>query len=183
MEVMKLFEELKEMRWVDLSHEFGEFPVRAYQYSCPGQYGTNVDTLGHAMPGGRTLEQIELKECVMPLCVIDCTRKVEENTDYALAIEDIEEYETKYGKIPKGSFVAMRSDWGKRWPNQKSFQNKDENGRDHYPGWSLEAAKFLVEKREIGSIGHETFDTDPVFQLDVLLFAQKSEMHAGQSDE
>lgn len=55
----------------------------------------------------------------------------------------------------------MRSDWYKRWPNQKSFQNCDENGESHYPGWSFEAVKFLVEEREIGGIGHETFDTDP----------------------
>lgn len=87
--------------------------------------------------------------------------KVVDNNDYSLKLTDIIEYEKTYCKIPPGAFVAMRSDWYKRWPNQKSFQNCDENGESHYPGWSFEAVKFLVEERKIGGIGHETFDTDP----------------------
>ena len=58
----------------------------------------------------------------MPLCVIDCSQKVAENNDYSLKLNDIIEYEKTYCKIPTGAFVAMRSDWYKRWPNQKSFK-------------------------------------------------------------
>lgn len=85
------------------------------------------------------------------------------NSDYALSLDDIHDYEKIYGKIPKGAFVAMRSDWGKRWPSQEKFQNMDEYGEQHYPGWSLEAVKYLIEKRDVTAIGHETFDTDPPF--------------------
>lgn len=172
------------MKWIDLSHEFGEntprwpgfeslrkeiklefgeYPVRAYQYSFPGQYGTHVDVPGHADVNGRTLEKIDIKECVLPLCVINCSDKVKMNSDYALSLDDIHDYEKIYGKIPKGAFVAMRSDWGKRWPSQEKFQNMDEYGEQHYPGWSLEAVKYLIEKRDVTAIGHETFDTDPPF--------------------
>jgi len=182
MNLWKQVKELKKLKWVDLTHEFdehtprwpgfdplerklklefGEYPVRAYQYIFPGQYGTHIDVPGHAMLNGRTLECIELKECVMPLCVINCSEQVKENPDYALTIDDIKRYEKKYGIIPTESFVAMRSDWGKRWPDQESFQNCDRKGNPHYPGWSYEAVKFLVEERKVGSIGHETFDTDP----------------------
>lgn len=145
----------------EIKLDFDHYPVKAYTYSFPGQYGTHVDVPAHADKTGRTLEKIQLKECVMPLCVIDCSQKVAENNDYSLKLNDIIEYEKTYCKIPTGAFVAMRSDWYKRWPNQKSFQNCDENGESHYPGWSFEAVKFLVEEREIGGIGHETFDTDP----------------------
>lgn len=182
MELWEELEKLKKLEWIDLTHEFNEYtprwpgfeplekklklefdkyPVRAYQYSFPGQYGTHIDVPGHATPRGRTLEQIELKECVMPLCVIDCSRQVKKNADYALSIEDIVTYENRFGKIPSGAFVAMRTDWGKRWPNQEKFQNCDEEGNPHYPGWDYDAVKFLVEERNVGSIGHETFDTDP----------------------
>ena len=89
--------------------------------------------------------------------------KVKMNSDYALSLDDIHDYEKIYGKIPKGAFVAMRSDWGKRWPSQEKFQNMDEYGEQHYPGWSLEAVKYLIEKRDVTAIGHETFDTDPPF--------------------
>ena len=30
----------------------------------------------------------------------------------------------------------------------------------HYPGWGLDALKFLVEQRNVTAIGHETSDTD-----------------------
>ena len=50
-----------------------------------------------------------------------------------------------------------RSDWYKK-PN---LDNPDENGQPHYPGWDIEAIKWLVENRSIGAIGHEPADTDP----------------------
>ena len=134
-----------------------------FKKEIPGQYGTHVDVPGHADVNGRTLEKIDIKECVLPLCVINCSDKVKMNSDYALSLDDIHDYEKIYGKIPKGAFVAMRSDWGKRWPSQEKFQNMDEYGEQHYPGWSLEAVKYLIEKRDVTAIGHETFDTDPPF--------------------
>lgn len=184
MELLNFLENLKKLKWIDLSHEFdentprwpgfmplrkekelefGEYPVRAFQYSFPGQYGTHIDVPGHADPLGRTLEDVPIKECVLPLCVINCSEKVKNNSDYMLSLHDIDAYEKKYGTIPENSFVAMRSDWGKRWPNQEQFENKDLDGECHYPGWSLEAVKYLVEQRRIAAIGHETFDTDPPF--------------------
>ena len=184
MNLINMLENLKELEWIDLSHEFnentprwpgfeplkkevklefGQYPVRAHQYSFPGQYGTHVDVPGHADVNGRTLEKIKLKECVLPICVINCSKAVKKNNDYALTVEDIEKYERKYGRIPENAFVAMRSDWGKRWPNQKEMLNCDDNGECHYPGWSLEAIKFLISERKTKAFGHETFDTDPPF--------------------
>lgn len=182
MKLNTILHELKKFKWVDLTHGFGsetprwpgfeplkreikldfdKYPVKAYTYTFPGQYGTHVDVPSHADVNGRALEDIELKECIMPLCVINCVEKVKSNSDYALCIQDILDYEKKYGIIPAGAFVAMRSDWHKRWPNQKLFENFDTNGEAHYPGWSIEAVEFLINERKIGSIGHETFDTDP----------------------
>ena len=60
-------------------------------------------------------------------------------------------------RIPEGAFVAFRSDWYKK----ANLDNPDENGQPHYPGWDVEAIKWLVENRSIGAIGHEPADTDP----------------------
>jgi kynurenine formamidase len=69
--------------------------------------------------------------------------------------------ETDHGEIPAGAFVAMRTDWSKRWPDAAKMENKDANGVAHYPGWSLPALKYLYEERKITASGHETTDTDP----------------------
>jgi kynurenine formamidase len=62
---------------------------------------------------------------------------------------------------PAGAFVAIRTDWSKRWPDAARMENKDANGIAHYPGWGLPAWKHLSEQRKIIASGHETTDTDP----------------------
>ncbi len=63
-------------------------------------------------------------------------------------------------KLLEGAFVAFRSDWSKRWPDQDAMRNLDENGVQQSPGWSREALEFLIYERHVKAVGHETFDTD-----------------------
>ena len=107
------------------------------------------------------MDQIELKDMLMPLVVLDVHEKVAKNADYVLSVEDVRAWESRHGRIPEHAFVAMRTDWSKRWPNDASMQNKDEKGVAHYPGWSMAVLKLLYEDRHIAASGHETTDTDP----------------------
>ncbi len=147
-----------------LSHELaldyheGPYDVTAFCYHVTSQYGTHVDCPRHFVNDGRTLADVPTKSVIFPLCVIDVSAKVRENADYTLTVDDIREYEATYGKIPPDSFVAMRSDWSIMAADD--YENNDKDGNPHYPGWSLEALKFLVEERKIGAIGHEPTDTD-----------------------
>lgn len=133
----------------------------AQYYSHVGQWGTHVDPPSHFVKGLRTLDEIDVKEMVLPLVVIDVHRKVALDPDYTLKMEDVNAWESRYGLIPEGAFVAMRTDWSKRWPDRQAMQNQDTNGVAHYPGWSLEVLKYLYEDRKITASGHETTDTDP----------------------
>lgn len=171
---------LKEKEWVDLTHTFGpksphfsafepaQFQTLfthddgffAQRFTFPGQYGTHIDAPIHFVRDTRYLDQIELKELVLPLVVIDKSKEAAENHDYSLTVEDIVEFEAEHGQIEEGSFVALRTDWSKRWPDWDAFNNKDAEGHNHAPGWSLEALKFLFAERRIKAVGHETFDTD-----------------------
>ena len=36
----------------------------------------------------------------------------------------------------------------------------DETGQEHYPGWTMDTLKFLIEERGVAAVGHEPFDTD-----------------------
>jgi kynurenine formamidase len=133
----------------------------AQSFCHVGQWGTHVDPPVHFIKGARTIDQIDLKEMIMPLVVIDVHEKVAQNPDYTIAMEDIKAWEAKHGLIPEGAFVAMRTDWSKRWPDAAAMQNKDAKGIAHYPGWSLPVLKYLYEQRKITASGHETTDTDP----------------------
>ena len=98
---------------------------------------------------------------LLPLVVLDVHAKVAKNPDYTLTLEDVQDWEAKHGRIPQHAFVAMRTDWSKRWPNDAAMQNRDSAGVAHYPGWSKDVLKVLYEDRKITASGHETTDTDP----------------------
>ena len=133
----------------------------AEKFTHVGQWGTHVDPPAHFIQGLRTVDQIEVKEMVMPMVVLDVHEKVEADPDYTISMDDVKEWEKKHGKIPHGAFVAMRTDWSKRWPDAAAMRNEDANGVAHYPGWSLEVLKYLYEDRQITASGHEPTDTDP----------------------
>jgi kynurenine formamidase len=175
-------------RFVDLTHEFAPgiphwsgFPAETREtiywyekqpgtkgegffaelFTHVGQWGTHVDPPAHFIKGLRTVDQIEPKEMLLPLVVIDVHEEVEKNPDYTLSLDRLKTWEQQHGQIPADAFVAMRTDWSKRWPDQAKMSNKDDKGVAHYPGWSLPALKFLYEQRKITASGHETTDTDP----------------------
>jgi kynurenine formamidase len=172
---------IKEKEWVDLTHTFGpdsphfsafddaEFKTLfthddgffAQKFTVPGQYGTHIDAPIHFVRGDqRYVDDLELKELVLPLVVIDQSAEAAENNDFTLTKEDILAFEEVHGEVEPGTFVALRTDWSKRWPDKEAFENKDADGNLHLPGWGLDALKFLFEERKISAVGHETFDTD-----------------------
>src|SRR5450631_4418478 len=134
---------------------------RINEYCHIGQWGTHVDPPAHFHSGLHTVDQIDLKDMLMPLVVIDVHDKVAKNPDYVLTLEDITAWESRHGTVPKGAFVAMRTDWSKRWPDDAKLANKDSAGVFHYPGWSKDVLQLLYEKRGITASGPETTDTDP----------------------
>ena len=179
---------LKEKKFVDLTHSFSPgiphwkgFPDEtretlywyepgvgtagsgfyAQSFTHVGQWGTHVDPPAHFVKGMRTVDQIDVKEMILPFVILDVHEVVAKNPDYTITMEDVKNWETRHGAIPAGAFVAMRTDWSKRWPDMEAMHNKDGNGIAHYPGWSLEVLQYLYEERQITASGHETTDTDP----------------------
>ncbi|KXT73435.1 hypothetical protein STRDD10_01517 [Streptococcus sp. DD10] len=179
-DLISIYQTLTSKKWVDLSHQIDEtsphFPAlpalqkkdlftledgfHVQEFSVVGQYGTHIDAPIHFVKGGRWLDEIELKDLFLPLFVIDKSAEVAQNPNYILSKKDIEDFEAVHGQIPAGSFVAFRTDWSKRWPNQDAMRNLDKNGVQQSPGWSREALEFLIKERKVKAVGHETFDTD-----------------------
>jgi len=138
-------------------YNYKEHGFYANTYTIVSQYGTHVDAPCHFVEGRRPLDAIGAEELIMPLCVVDICDKATADHDYAATAEDIKEWESVYGQIPEGAFVALRTDWSKR----DDMDNCDAEGNKHYPAWGIDALKYLVEERNIAAIGHETTDTDP----------------------
>ena len=56
--------------------------------------------------------------------------------------------------------VLMYTGWSRKWSDYDAYKNQDEDGRMHFPGFSEEAATFLVEEREINGIGIDNLSVD-----------------------
>jgi kynurenine formamidase len=133
---------------------------RVFFYSMVGQYGTHVDPPAHFDPGGKTMDQIPLKQMILPLVVFDMTPMLKTDPNHALSVEDVKAWEYSHGRVPAGSFAAVRTDMYKDWDtNQERFK------RAPFPAWSLDAIRFLYEQRGIVANGHESMDTDATDDL------------------
>ena len=146
---------------VKLLYTVAKDGFRINEYCHIGQWGTHVDPPAHFHTGLHSVDQIDPKDMVLPLVVLDVHDKVAKNADYVLSLDDVRDWESRHGKIPRGAFVAMRTDWAKRWPDDAALANRDAAGVYHYPGWSREVLTLLYEDRGITASGHETTDTDP----------------------
>lgn len=133
----------------------------AQRYTLVGQWGTHCDPPAHFAKGKRTIDEIDPKEMLLPLVVLDVHVAVAGNADYTVQMNDVRRWEERHGPIPVGAFVALRTDWSKRWPDAKAMRKEDKTGVAHYPGWSKEVLAYLYEDRQITASGHETTDTDP----------------------
>ena len=129
-------------------------------FKFPGQFGTHIDFPGHFVKGAPMSESYGVQQFIYPLCVVDITDKVVQDPHYAVKAADIQAYEAQYGPIPDGAFVALRTDWSKRWPDMNALSGLAEDGSENFPGWSLEALQYIYETRNAAASGHETLDTD-----------------------
>jgi kynurenine formamidase len=134
---------------------------RTTYYDMVGQYGTHVDPPAHFAESGITMDKIPLKQMILPLIVLDDTPYLAKDPNHAFSIADLRAWEKKNGRVPKGSFVALRTDMYKDFDS-----NPERFKRSPFPAWKLETVKFLVEERGVTAIGHESLDTDITDKMD-----------------
>lgn len=139
--------------------DYGEVGCRAAAYSFVAGTGTHMDAPAHFIKGGKTVDQIPLKDLIAPLCIINVRHNVHNNPDYTLQVADIIAWEARNGEIPPSGVVIMNSGWADRWPDLTAFLNEDFGGTKHFPGFSVEAAQLLLERKVVG-IGIDTFSLD-----------------------
>lgn len=124
--------------------------------------GTHFDAPVHWITGKdhQSVDEIPAQRLIGEAIVIDIREKCEKDPDYCLTIEDIKEFEEKYGEIPSHSWVLIHTGWAKYIDDHEKFFNIGEDGQPHTPGTTVEASKFLAKERDILGLGVETVGTD-----------------------
>ena len=129
------------------------FEATAYMLQTD-QLGTQLDPPAHWAPEYAAIDELPPTFAVRPLVVISIVDQVQRDFNYHLQVSDIRRFERRYGRIPAGSVVMVRSDWSNRWPDPALAT------LTKFPGVSLAALQFLHLQRHILFHGHEPLDTD-----------------------
>jgi kynurenine formamidase len=122
-------------------------------------YGTHLDAPAHFPPGKEYLDQIPVEHLFAPAVVIDVREEAGKDPDYRLRVMRVEKWEALHGRIPAGAVVLLRTGWSARWPDQARYRNMDAAGVMHFPGFSVEAARLLIERGAVG-LGIDTLSID-----------------------
>jgi kynurenine formamidase len=168
-------------RVVDLTHTFsagfpvytGAAPTRrtlvtvendgfyAQEWTFGEHSGTHMDVPGHFVPGGRLSPEITPRELIAPIVVVDISKKAARDPNAMVELEDLRKFERRHGRIPRGAIVAADSGWAEKVDDPAAFKGGPAFPNYNFPGWSEEAALWLVEKRDVTGIGIDTLSLDP----------------------
>ena len=122
-------------------------------------YGTHLDAPAHFPPGKTTVDRIPVEQLFGPAVVLDVREEGAKDVDYQLPAGRVEEWEKRHGRVPEGAIVLLRTGWSARWPDAEKYRNQDAQGRMHFPGFSVEAAKLLIA-RKVSGLGCDSLSVD-----------------------
>jgi kynurenine formamidase len=119
----------------------------------------------HFARGRHTVDEIPLEQLIGPAIIIDVTSKCANNPDYQVSVADFQNWERTNGRIARGMIVLLRTGFAKFYPDRKRYLGTDERGADavaklHFPGLDPQAARWLMQNREIKAIGLDTASID-----------------------
>jgi kynurenine formamidase len=80
-----------------------------------------------------------------------------------LTAEDVRAREARNGVTVAGTTLLLRTVWGKRWTDRKSYFGDDAPGKTdklHFPSFGEEAARLLVSERRVAAIGVDAASID-----------------------
>jgi len=135
----------------------------------------------HFAKNGDTMNQIPWQEWIGPAVKIDMVAKCDLNRNYLLTMEDIKNWEKKYGFIPDHAWIIMYTGIGtKYYPDKEKVLGTSKTGPEaipalSFPGFSPQAVDFLIKERNIRGIGLDTPSIDygksTDFKVHQILFA------------
>lgn len=139
-------------------HEAGGFAQRALAYW--EHTGTHVDAPLHRVPGADAVDRLDPADLVAPLVVLDIRAAAATDPDAAVTRADIDAWRARHGEFPERAFVAALTGWEAHLADPARFTGLDAAGVAHTPGFSAEAAAYLVGECGVVGVGIDTLSLD-----------------------
>ena len=131
-----------------------------FVHNLPEQIETRIEAPSNLARGLWTVDHIPTERLIAPLVVLDVSANIANHPDYQASVEDIARWERTHDQIPLGSVVIARTGWDSRWTSVRDYRNADQKGTMHFPGYSEDAAKFLIQGRNALGLGIDTLSID-----------------------
>lgn len=125
-------------------------------------YGTHLDAPAHFPPGKTTVDEIPAHKLIGPCVLLDVStenRRTAGEADYQLPVSRVKEWESRNGNIPAGAIVLLRTGCSAKWSDADNYKGMDAAGSMHFPGFSVEAVKYLISQR-VSGIGADAMSVD-----------------------
>ena len=143
----------------------GGYYYEAHSFRSAEHGGTHLDAPVHFAEGAWSVEEIPLERLVGPAVVVGVEEAAAADRDYLATIADFERWEAEHGAIPEGAIVLVRTGYGRHWPDRTAYLGTELTGPEavphlHFPGLHPDAARWLVDERQIHAFGLDTPSID-----------------------
>ena len=144
----------REQKFSYAKEKFNLFELRINEHT-----GTHVDAPLHFSADGLSVAELPVEKLVVPLVIVDIREKAAADADAQVTPDDLKAWVAANGEIPENACVAMLSGWAAHMGTEK-FRNADGGGKLHFPGFHVEAAKYLLEESKAAGIAVDTLSLD-----------------------
>ena len=121
--------------------------------------GTHIDAPLHFSADKQSVAQIPVENLIAPLAIVDIRERAATDPDTLLTPDDLNAWIAANGPFPERCCVAMNSGWDAH-VNGDKFRGADAEGKQHYPGFHVEAAQMLLEESTAVGIAVDTLSLD-----------------------
>ena len=131
------------------------------RFSMGEHSGTHLSAPSGFRQGAPGHEGFSPQDLVRPAVVIDIAAQSGANSDYALTMNDILDWESGHGPVPQGCLVLLRTGWQAKWGRPLNYLGGARAPQLHFPGFGLDAVQMLLEGRNIAGLGVDTAGVEP----------------------
>lgn len=132
--------------------------------------GTHFDAPCHMVEGTQSVDQIDPATLVRPAVVIDISDAIAGDMDGLLSLAQVHDFEARHGRIVDRSIVLLRTGWEAF--NRDAARYMNAPGELRFPGYGVEAARFLVDERGAVGLGIDSLGIDAGIAADFAVHRQ-----------
>ncbi len=196
---------LESGQWVELTHELSDealfwptaepfqldtvfqgqtdagFYYEAFAFCTDEHGGTHLDAPIHFAEERWRTHEIPLESLTGPAAVVDVSDAALENRDYQVTVADLQQWEDRNGLSIDGHILLVRTGFSELWPDAEAYMGTSLRGEAgvaelSFPGIHPEAARWMVEEREVKAVGLDTPSLDygrsTLFETHRILFEE-----------